>query len=43
MREDGHITQESYDLLLDDIKTCVPMWLDDCEDFCNPSDDAMLR
>ena len=39
MLEKGHITPQSYDILLDDIKTNMPMWLEDCEDFNNPTDD----
>ena len=40
MLEKGHIDQESYDVLLDDIKTCMPIWLEDCEDFNNLAYDA---
>ncbi|MBR3318085.1 MAG: hypothetical protein IKG21_09755 [Atopobiaceae bacterium] len=39
MLEKGHIARASYDVLLDDIKTCMPTWLASCEDFNNPSDD----
>ena len=39
MLEKGHITSQSYDMLLADIKTGMPMWLEDCADFNNPTDE----
>ena len=39
MLEKGHIARQSYDVLLADIKTGMPMWLEDCEDYNNPSAD----
>lgn len=38
MLEKGHIAQQSYDVLLADIKTGMPLWLEDCEEYNNPSE-----
>ena len=36
MMENGKIRKEDYDLLLEDIKDGIPMWLDDCAQYNDP-------